>query len=244
MRKTLIIVTAGATIASAQLALADMQYSGSLAGMFESATSAGATVHSYGGGGQFLVSFDQPGFNVQVSGAGATADTGTSTTMWFGDGDVFWRDPKGTFGASVSHASLSAGYLNAKVTSYGAFGEWYLLHDLTLRIKGGAFSGDASGEYGGAGAEYFPLRDFGLSADYTYVNTTGHSASVIGAGAEYLVSEDLPLSVRIGYDRASGYGATAETFSLQVKYSFGLSGSLIDWSHRGPISWNGALSGL
>lgn len=224
-------------------ALANMQYSGTLSGVFESTHAGYDTAKSYGGGGQALFSFDRPGFNAQLSGAYEVGDNHTGN-IWFGDADVFWRDPKGSIGFSVAHEVFNATSLDAKVTSYGAFGEWYFHKDLTFRIKGGAFSGDASGGFGGAGVEYFLMPDFGLTGDYTYLTTHGLSTSTLSAGAEYLVSEDLPFSVRIGYDRTTGGGQTAETFMLQVKYHFGLSGSLLDWSHRGPVSWNGSLSSL
>ena len=218
--------------------------SGSLAAAYSRAQGGGSSSNSFGGEAQALVAFANPGLNLQFSGGDETTSGGGSLNTWVADGDFFWRDGKGSFGASVAHGSLSTGWLSADITAYGGFGEWYARRDLTRRIKGGGFSGDTSGQYGAVGAEYYWGGNLGLFADYTYVRLIGHSVSNVSGGVEWLVSRELPLSLRVGGDFSSGGGVNTTGFSVKLIYRFGLSGSLVDLDRTGPTPWNGALSAL
>ncbi len=198
--------------------------------------------NSIAGSGSVLLSFGQPGANLQIGGGGAKAFSGGSGTLWLGDADLFWRDSKGVVGASVSHGSIAVAGLNPSLTAYGGFAEWFASDRFTMRLKGGGFSGDASGYYGGAGAEFYIHPFAGLFAEGDYVHMTGLSTWTGGGGVEFMLSSSVPLSIRAGSSYTTAPGAHSTAFFVGLKYRFGLGGTLIDMDRSGPVSWNGAMS--
>ena len=206
------------------------------------------------GGGAALFSFGKPGFQAQLSADNkhysASGVTGDLTSI---TGDFFWRDGKGAIGASVSYHRASAGtsfygtYYGGSVSaeSYGAFGEWYVKRYLSLRVKGGGYSGDFSGAYGGAGFGIYPWSNLSVNASYNYLSLNGGgNEHQIGANVEYLPMRSLPLSISVGYtyDKYNG-GGSANTYGIVLKYRFGnpRDDSLTGWDRSGPTQWNGAL---
>lgn len=230
----LLIATQSASAATRVSALIDAQWD-------RAGNGPAGNSNAFGGSGMMLLSFDQPGANLQLGGGAATTLSGGSGTLWAGDADLFWRDSKGAIGASVSHGSIDVDGLNAKLTAYGGFGEWYASNHLTLRFKGGSFSGDASGYYGGGGAVYYIHPYAGLFAEGSYVHMTGLSAWTGGGGVEFMLSSQVPLSIRAGSSYTTSQGAHSTAFFVGLAYRFHLGGTLTDMDRTGPVTWNGAM---
>jgi len=207
-------------------------------------------VSEWAGAGGALFAFGNPGFQAQIdAGDEHILVSHVSGDLLHAGGDVFWRDGKGTFGASVTYYSLSGGtgswLFNAKASaeSYGLFGEWYTTRWLSLRLAGGRYSGDFSGEYGGAGVGLYPLPDLQLTGTFDYVTLHGGGhASVYSGGAEYMPFRSIPVSVAAEYARETG-GGSSNTISIVLKYRFGgaTGAPLVGWDRRGPVQWNAAL---
>lgn len=216
--------------------------SGALDGFYSGQWSGGSS-NTFGGGGQMLVSFAQPGLNLQLSGSGATISSGgLSANAWVGDADFFWRDAKGSFGASVAHGSVGISIFSADITAYGGFGEWFPTRNLTLRMKGGGITGDASGSYGGVGGEFYFGPNASTDVEYTYISLSGLTIHTGSAGANMQFLNEVPLALRIAYDFTSTSGVTASGVSVSLRYRFGAGGSLVESDRNGPLTWNGALS--
>jgi opacity protein-like surface antigen len=208
-------------------------------------------LNGFSGRGDLLVSLSNPGLNIQLSGGDEHFDiSGTSVDIADISGSVFWRDRMGTFGASVAYHRLSAAvnfqgmHTNGAATaeSYGAFGEYYFNRSLTLRVKGGAFSGDFEGYYGGGGVAVYPSHNMAISANYDYVSLKhgGHSSRP-GASFEILPYEPWPATVTVNYARemeAGGYNV----IGVVLKWHFGAyENDLRAWDRAGPTQWTGAL---
>lgn len=208
------------------------------------------------GGGAALFSFGNPGFQAQLDASNEHyAEKGVTGDLTTVTGDFFWRDAKGSIGASLSYHRISAGAYgyyyggSEDVVSYGAFGEWYFNRWLSLRVKGGGYSGDLSGEYAGAGFRLYPLPNLALNASYDYLSLngpygSGGNADQIGTYAEYMPMRSMPVSIAASYSysKFSG-GDSANTFGVVLIYRFGnpRDHSLSGWDRNGPIQWNGAL---
>lgn len=210
---------------------------------YSRAESGGVSADGFGGGGQALITLNNPGFGLQFSGAGSsTSGGGASSNSWVASFDGFFRDSKGSMGFSVAHGSVGAGFFDVNVTGYGVFGEWYATRHLTLRFNAGGFSGDESGWYGSAGAEYYVAQNLGVFAEYNYVRPSSGSffkMHVASVGAEYLISRGFPLSIRAEYDYTHFVGANSNGFAVALHYRINLDGSLVAMDRTGPTNWNG-----
>lgn len=208
-------------------------------------------LNGFSGRGDFLISFANPGFHIQLSGGDEHIDaSGGSADIVDISGNVFWRDRMGTLGASVAYHRLSAnasfGGIRASgattAESYGAFGEYYFTRSLTLRIKGGAFSGDFEGYYGGGSASLYPGNNMAVSVEYDYVSLKheGHSSRP-GASFEILPYEPWPATITFNYARETEYGGD-NIFGVVLKWHFGANDNdLRAWDRTGPVQWNGTL---
>ncbi|MDR3525822.1 MAG: hypothetical protein P4L57_00980 [Rhizomicrobium sp.] len=212
-------------------------------------------VNEYGGDGAALFSFGNSGFQAQISGGDTHAQTKSiSADSAHISADIFWRDPKGSFGTTLSYHRISAGISaygisgrgNANAESYGAFGEWYASRWLTLRFKGGGYNGDADGAYAGGGLGLYLGRNLVLNGTYDYVtmNGAGH-LSTAGTSLEFMPYQPWPFSTAIQYSRAtqSGGGKSTDVIGFVLKFRLGQSDmDLRSWDRKGPTQWNGALA--
>jgi hypothetical protein len=229
-------------------ALADNFFSTLDAGYARIDASGGGGANAYSAGGAALYVFSNPGFDVQLNAGYDHLDgSGGNANAWTVDGDVFWRDAKGSIGGSFSYANLSSGLgLGANLQSYGAFGEWYATRDLTLQLKGGGFSGKGtSGGYVDGGAMYYLSRDFALDLNVGYESLGYPHVFDVGGGAEYMVP-GIPVSFQLGYDyttSSGGYGS-GSTFLFQIKFRTGdpADRDLEGYHRQGAIDWNGSIS--
>lgn len=253
MKYSTIIMLVGLGFAIPQCAWASQgvpELRGSLDTDYTNTKVAGATVATYGGGGDLLVSFPDWGIGLQGGGVYDTLNgKGWSANLWGANSHAFWRDADGMLGASFGYSSLSIASLNADARMYGAFGEYYATDYLTFRAKGGAVngsiekvSGHADGGYAGVGAGYYFLPDFRVNLKGDYVSINSIHFATMGASTEYLVSREIPLSISVGYlYTAMTGGSHTNTFMVGLKYRFGPDGSLVEQDRTGPVVWNGLL---
>jgi hypothetical protein len=185
-----------------------------------------------------LFSYDRPGPNLQIGGNYDHISQG-SIDNWGIHGDLFWRERFGTAGVSAGYGSVNDGTTSETFTSYGAFGEWYPLNSLTLRAKGGAFDGDITGWYGGAGVKYYASPYIALSVSYNYTRPSGDRLHAIDVDAEYLISRHYPLTIAVGYEHTQSRTTGTDALTARLKYRFGVAGSLVRLDRLGPTSWNG-----
>jgi len=233
-------------------AKADLDITGTADVGFDTGGALGASGNDWSGGLAALFSFDQPGVNLQIGGGeDHLSISGVSLDLLNAGGDLFWRDNKGTFGASFRYSTVSKSGVNLHYVTYGLFGEWYTARNLSLRFNGGGlngtftgfgFSGNATGGYGSVGAEYYPIPDLGISASYQYVGISGARVHTIGIQAEYLISHTYPLSLAIGYNHQGTNGGDINSFGVHLRYRFGTEGSLVSIDRNGPVSWDGGIS--
>lgn len=211
----------------------------------------GGNLNGFSGRGDLMVSLANPGFNFQLSGGDEHFDiSGVAVDLVDVSGSAYWRDRMGTFGATVAYHRLSAGAsfngvsVSGAVTaeSYGAFGEYYFNRSITLRVKGGAFSGDFDGYYGGGGLAVYPADCMAVSAYYDYVSLNGGShSSRPGASFEILPYEPWPATITLSYTRETEQGGD-NVFGVVLKWHFGTNESnLRAWDRTGPAQWNGAM---
>ncbi|HEX2592346.1 MAG TPA: hypothetical protein VHL34_12660 [Rhizomicrobium sp.] len=205
---------------------------------YSTATKFGTNDGVWSVGWDTLFSYDLPGPNLQIGGDYDHIAHGANDE-WSGNASGFWRARWGTAGISVGYGDVSTGTANKSLTSYGAFSEWYMLSDLTVKAKGGAFDGGITGWYGGAGATYYPTTFISLSLTYNYSRVSGGRDHIIDAEAEYLISRKYPLSIAAGYEHVSAKTNDTDALMIHLRYRFGLQGSLVRQDRVGPVSWDG-----
>ena len=204
----------------------------------------------YTGHGSLLYTFDNPGFGVQVD-AQDNFYFGikhNEADLWSAGGTVFFRDNKGTIGLSGSYFSVDAPaspFFPGKksIESYGAFGEWYPFHNLTLMAKGGGTSGPVglASVFGGGGLTYYDGPDLSVHAEINFTSfTSGNDWTDYNASIEYLPFNSVPMSFSLGYDHAlvAGVGYTSSFFA-GLKYHFGEGRVLADYDRTGPVQYTG-----
>lgn len=220
------------------------------ADIFSGFGKASGSVSNYSFGGAALVSWDKLQTQVGISDMHTSVSPFSFDLIKF-DADVFVRDRKGVVGLSLGTHSFQKGgasgiftFLgNASTTSYGAFGEWYLNPDVTVKFSGGGYSGDAKGFYMGTDAAWYLTPSIALDVGYHYLraNSVGNQ-STINLGVEYMPWQNLPLSIGVNYSHVSvSPGGTGSIYGLTLKYRFGTSGTLLTRDRSGPVSWNGAM---
>jgi hypothetical protein len=206
--------------------------------------------NQYTGHGALTYTFDNPGFGVQVD-AQDNYYFGikhNEANLWSAGGSVFFRDNKGTIGLSGSYFSVDAPaspFFTGKksIESYGAFGEWYPFHNLTLQLKGGGTSGPVgtASVFGGAGLTFYDGPDLSVHTEINFTSfTSGNDWTDYNAGIEYMPFHSLPMSFTLGYDHAlvAGVGYTSSFFA-GMKFHFGEGRALADYDRTGPIQYSG-----
>jgi hypothetical protein len=208
-----------------------------------------------------VATLDNPGFNVQINfennaveipRSGTTASQSTDVLAY--GGDVFWRDYAGSTGINVNFATaITSGASGGFATgtraydSYGAFGQFFALPDLTLEIKGGRVEDGFEGWYGDAGAVFYPYPDFALDLTLDYADTLHIHREVkdIAFQFEYLPVREMPVSMYIGYDYANYSNITphgVSVFLVGLKAYLGgggREGTLVDYQRNGTTNWDG-----
>jgi hypothetical protein len=226
-------------IMTSAVAAADQHVTGAVDFGFSNAGKLGVKGDDWSGGIAALYSYDH--LNIQLDGSYDRLDpsVGPGLNLWDMDASVFWRDRAGTLGATVAYGSISQAPGSVQVVSYDAFGEWYATRSLTLRAKGGGFTGGGTtqGWHAGTSGEFYPLADLGVTIDYSYLNGGGGHTHNIGADVEYLISHEYPLSIGAGYEHSSLGSINA--FLIKLRYRFGIEGTLVGIDRNGPVSWDG-----
>jgi hypothetical protein len=257
------VATLGASQAAAQ------SYDGWVAGTVGAGWTDFLTPHAstndWTANGSVVFTVGNPGFNLQANFAnnaleiprsGTTASQ--SSDLWSYGGDVFWRDYAGSTGIDINFASaISSGSTTfksgtASYDTYGWFGQFFALPDLTLELKGGRVEDRLEGWYGDAGAIFYPYPTIGLNltldyADAQHVRREMKDASFV---AEYLPVREVPVSLYIGYDYAE-YSQISphhvNIFLVGVKAYLGgggREGTLVDYQRNGTTNWDGAPATL
>ncbi len=235
-----------------------MQFSGTLQGAYSDYDATYSHLGVFNTSGSALFTASNPGFDLQ----GNFSDSQVSASAhggngWTVGGDAFWRDYAGTIGANfTSHAipGLSSDYL-----SYDAFGQWFVLPEATLQIKGGWMSSHYDGPFGSAGVVVYPINQIALdlTADYAKANHLGPEMKDIGLSAEFLPIVEIPVSLAISYTRARidrlpfdprfNTDRNSDIFGVALKIYFGGGGesnTLRDYQRNGPVYWDGAPATL
>lgn len=205
--------------------------------------------------GSAVLKIDNPGFNIQVNfdNSAVRAPAASSGDLASYGGDVYWRDYAGSIGINITDNMLtSSGVGSANYESFGLFGQWFALPQLTLEIKGGRFDGNHEGWYGDGAVVYYPYADIALSlgADYGDGQRDHHELKDASLLAEYLPVHEIPVSMYIGYDFAeysqlSHHDANVLMFGLKAYLGGGgRSGTLVDYQRNGTTNWDGAPATL
>jgi len=253
MRNWLAVVTAALTAGLPAAGLAADDLSGLLNGGYAYDNLNGrGHADQYSAQGSGLFTFGNPGFAVQLDGGNDwISDADRTDHLWSIGTDAFWRDRKGTVGLSVSYAASDGPAqpffaTRASSESFGLFGEYYALNNLTLQIKGGGATGGAesSSYFAGAGLTFYDSPDLAFHAEVTtsyYV--AGRDWTNADSSLEYLPFGSVPLSFYAGYDWAniSGAGYVSTVFA-GFKVHFGPGRSLVDYQRSGPVEWTGQAS--
>ena len=197
-----------------------------------------------------LYTFDNPGLALQIDGTGDFYFQAPHSPahFWSTGLSLFWRDNKGTFGVSGSYFTVdrSAPPLfsgRKSVESFGVFGEYYILDDLTLQARGGGTLGSVGGSsYSGSGGlTWYESRDFAFHSEIDY---TGYSAGrdwyAIDSNVEFMPFPVVPLSFYAGYEYANiARGGDASSLYAGLKLRFGSGAALRDYQRTGAIEWTG-----
>lgn len=210
----------------------------------------------YVGQGDLIYTFDNPGLAVQVD---VSDDFYYGVAhrlahLWSAGGSAFWRDDKGTFGFSGSYFSTDAAAQplfagKTSVETYGIFGEYYILKDLTLQARGGGTDGGGVGlqsYYGAAGLTWYDDPNLAVHAEYNYTTySSGHDWTGIEGDVEYLPFHSVPVSMYVGYDYANiskahdTHGGDSAAIYLGLKLHLGTGLTLRDYQRTGAIEWTG-----
>lgn len=254
MSRTRILLGAVSALALATMAMgpANAQvFNGALEGDYSSLdlNAHNGSANVWGGGGSVETALGGLGLNAQL-------DAGYHDISAFhhdiGDfnvgGDLFWQGDRGRLGATVDYQNLSCCSTTIDVTNYGAFAELYVMPELTVGVKGGAFSGNfgIEGSYAGGEAVGYVMPDLALSGllDYTSLDH-GSSELDYTAQAEWLVSEQTPVSVTFGYTYSDfNHGGSANTFLVGIKLYLDGNGAqtLVDRQRSANESWGSKFS--
>jgi hypothetical protein len=240
------LVLAGAVSAPALAA----EFSGILGGGYDNFSGSGFNVDGYDVAGSALASFGgwsaqgDIGYQKASLGGVSVKDTGFQ-------GDLFWRDPRFALGGSVRYddlsASIAAGPFSVSagdhLTSYGAFGEYYVTPQFTLQAAGGGTDGAFSGSYFGIGAKYYLSPHFSLQPLYSYqdAGSFGHT-DTYGGQVEAFFSPRVPIGVTFGYTHSTSSGTGLDFFRFGLNWRFGPGGDLRAWDRMGPTRWTGGLN--
>jgi hypothetical protein len=204
----------------------------------------------YTGHGALLYTFDNPGFGIQIEGQDNVyfGIRHNDAHLWSAGGTVFFRDNKGTIGLSGSYFSVdapAAPFFPGKksIESYGAFGEWYPFHNLTLQAKGGGTSGPVglASFFAGGGITFYDGPDLAVHAEINFTSfSSGNDWTDYNASVDYLPFNSVPVSVSLGYDHSlvAGVGYTSSFFAA-LKYHFGEGRVLVDYDRTGPVQYTG-----
>ena len=208
-----------------------------------------------------LLTIDNPGFGLQGNfnndNFSAAAHGGD---YWNFGGDAYWRDYAGAIGLDVDTHAISNFIQNgrgADFNNYGWFGQWYVMPELTLELKGGWMGGHYEGPYGGAGVVGYPLDSVALelTADYAKANHTKPELEDIGLNAEWLPLTEFPVSVAFSYTRAQFRrlvlpGETSRDtdvwgVAFKVYFGGGAEGdTLRDYHRNGPVHYDSAPAAI
>jgi hypothetical protein len=222
----------------------------------------GRSIQDWSGGGAAVLSLSNPGFNVQLNLNDSDLQLPRLNTApsvginaWAYGGDVFWRDYAGSTGinAEFSHVTVGAttGATQA-LDTFGWFGQFFALPDLTLEAKGGYIQGHDEGWYGDVGAAYYLMPDVALepALDYGKFEHMGHQLRDVSLSLEYMPAREIPVSMSLGYDYADYsqfHPQRVNIFLVGLKVYLGgagRSGSLVEYQRNGTTNWDGPSSSL
>jgi hypothetical protein len=185
-----------------------------------------------------------------ITGGGANED------IWNVAGHLFWAPAMGRVGASVGYVSLDTSGINAHVTTYGGFGEYYASDAITLGIRGGGLSASASfsglsgsetGSYIGGGLTGYLVPDLALTGVINYDTISSLHFTTYGGTAEYMFSDMMPLAIYGGYARVdiSSGGGHVDQWLIGVKfYTNGNGTTLVERQRNGALGLLSAGSSL
>jgi hypothetical protein len=207
----------------------------------------------YGGQVGGIVPFT-PDFSGQVVGGYHRIDSnGFGADDWNVAGDVAWALPTGRIGVNVGYVTSGLAGIDANVTNYGVYGEYYAAPQVTLGLRGGGVTGSINapgvggsrtGGYVGGEAIGYVTPDFAARATVGYVGISSGHQWTAGIHGEYLFSEKTPISGWVGYDYstigANGFSISGNTLSIGLKYYLGGGGSLERHQRTGEDDWGPA----
>lgn len=218
-----------------------------------------SSTNQWDASGSAVLTVSNPGANIQLNfNNSALKVANQSVDDWGYGGDVYWRDYAGDVGLNASINSVAKGS-SIDYESFGLFGEFFVLSNLTLRAKGGTLQGNYNGWYGDSGLVFYPYSDLalGFTGDYAHIAHGGPQLTDGAFTAEYLPVRDVPVSLAFGYTYAryrhlappppGGLNESLNVFSVALKFYFGGGGrraSLVDYQRGGTTNWDGAPPAL
>lgn len=224
-------------------------FAGTLTGSYGQSSCSGCeTQDNWGIGGQGAFGLGTNDLAAEVGvGYQGSSITGFDTNVYGFNGSLFWAPAQGRLGATAGYSAVNTSLGDGHVWNYGAFGEYYVMPQITLGLAGGGLNISAdgtsvSGSYIGGGGIGYVIPDLALIGTISSVHVSGAgSATSYGVSAEWLVSETLPISVFAGYswtDLPFG-GPTGHTWLIGAKFYVGPGGMTLTDHHR-----NGTLDPL
>lgn len=257
MSRTRILLGAVSALALATMATSSANaqvFNGTVEGDYSSIEPSGhgGSIDAWGGGGSVETALGSLGLNAQLdAGYHDISAFHHDISDYNVGGDLFWQGDRGRLGATVNYQNFNCCGITVDATNYGAFAELYVMPELTVGVKGGAFSGNIgiggvnvglNGAYVGGQAEGYIMPDLALTGMIDYTSYShGISEDDYTAQAEWLVSEQTPVSVTFGYTRSnfSGTGGNANTFMVGLKLYLDGNGAqtLVDRQRSANESW-------
>lgn len=255
MKKYLLMTAAALVLGAAVSSAAEADVSGTLSGSYANDTNGGSN-DLWNVNGSLTGRLDG-NWGLEATGGYHSLDLGGglgNLDIWNVGGSAFWAGLQGRLAATVNYYTTSKFGADLHVTSYGAGGEYYAAPNLTLAVKGGGntvdasgfgFSGSDNGGYVGGMLQWYVTPDLALSGAVDYAEFAGLNATSETAKLEWLFSHSTPLSLYGGYEHvdasAGGFGAIgdADIFFVGMKFYFNGDGgdSLVDRQRNGSLGY-------
>ncbi len=245
MRFTMLLLGTAAILATSANATDWTGFSGALTGGYDYSDVKGVGNNAYTFGGQ--ANYAVPDSHLNVQGLVSYSELRSQRVpldTWTSGGAITWRNDAYAFGVNGNYQTERAVGNNINYGTYGVFGEWYPVADLTLRARGGGISGgfaqfNKDGGYYGVGANYYVLPQLALKTDFSYTTLGSLHWTDFEIGPEYMPLEGVPVSLAADYTHEDvGYVGTpthSDGVMVRLTWHLGDGNSLAAFDRSGPL---------
>lgn len=243
MKTKLVLVAAAALLCGTANAGSLEGFTGTLGAGYNYSDFSGTSLDTYDIGGSVNYLFDKSGISAQGGfGYTETQVEGGSFHTWIGNGGLFWRGTELALGMYGSYNRMSVGGYSGEYQTYGLLGEYYVSPVVTLRLRGGGMTAEASdtnGGYLGGGLSWYILPELALNLDVSHNSISSLHWTTVSTGVEYLPFAEIPVTLGLSYEYANwmaGSGrADSNGLMIRLTYHLGEGSSLVDLDRSGPF---------